>query len=184
MAGNKPYREDFEKRHSVIEGMFQRIISIFRKMPITVAAPISAPATKESLLWAVSKGALLLFLQNEAFSNQGALCRKAVMESLAAPLSSRPIHFTYDPQKAGDAAFRLILAFEPAKDLSAGQLARNEFRPRPASAGLHILLVFAREEEALSWVEGRIGDLSGIDDKAFTALLRQCVRELLGKLPT
>lgn len=162
--------------------MFQRIISIFRKMPVTVAAPVSAPATSESLRWAVSKGALLLRLQNEAFSGQGAFCQQIVMEALAAPLASRPVHFTYDIENAGDSAFRLILAFEPAKDLSAAQLARNEFRPRPSSAGLHILLVFARGEEALSWVEGRIGDFSGLADKAFAALLRQSFREILGKL--
>jgi len=78
----------------------------------------------------------------------------------------------------------LILAFEPAKDLSAGQLARNELRPRPASAGLHILLVFAREDQALTWVEGRIGDFTSVEDKAFAALLRQSMRELLKKLPT
>ena len=164
--------------------MFQRIISIFRKMPITVAAPISAPATSETLLWAVSKGPLLLLLQNEAFSNQGAFCRKAVLEFLAVPLASRPVRVTYDLQDSGDSALRLILAFEPAKDLSAGQLARNEFRPRPASAGLHILLVFAREDQALTWVEGRIGDFTSVEDKAFAALLRQSMRELLKKLPT
>ena len=164
--------------------MFQRIISIFRKMPITIAAPISAPATSESLLWAISKGPLLLLLQNEAFSNQGALCRKAVLEALAAPLASRPVRITYDLQDSGDSALRLILAFEPAKDLSAGQLARNEFRPRPASAGLHVLLVFAREDLALTWVEGRINDFAGLEEPSFAALLRQSMRELLKKLPT
>lgn len=105
------------------------------------------------------------------------------MESLTKPLASRPIRFTYDIEDAGDSAFGLILAFEPAKDLSAAQLARNKFQPRPASTGLHILLVFARGEEALTWVEGRIGDFSGLEDEAFAALLQQCFRELLKGLP-
>lgn len=105
------------------------------------------------------------------------------MEALSIPLARRPLHFTFDERQAGDAAYRLILAFQPAANLSAAQLARGEFRPRPQNDGLSLLLVFAREQEAMTWVEGRVGGDASPGNPAFSKLLRQAFRELLSHLP-
>lgn|GEM_PF-6679524 len=163
--------------------LFKQIISIFRQMPSTVAAPVSAPATGNSLLWAAAKGDLLLFLQNDSFAGSAETCRTAVAEALSIPLARRPLRFTFEASQAGDAAYRLILAFQPAASLSASQLARGEFHPRPPGDGLSLLLVFAHEQEAMTWVEGRVGGDASPDNPAFATLLQQSFRDLLSHLP-
>ena len=92
--------------------------------------------------------------------------------------------FTFDAAKAGDAAYRLILAFNPAPAQSADQLARGSLLENSAATGgLRLLLVLAHKDAALTWVEGRIADCSGPADPAFAALLRQAMRDLLAHLP-
>lgn len=163
--------------------MFSRIITFFTKAPITVAAPVPAPATGESLLWAVSRGALLLSIQNAGFAGDPQSCRDSVFAALRSQLASRPVVFTDDPAQAGDPAYHLILAFAPAAGLSATQLAQGQFRPRPPEPGLHLLLALCHEDQALTWVEGRLGACDGIDDPAFAKLIRQSFRDLLRLLP-
>lgn len=163
--------------------MFNRILSIFRKIPVTITAPVSAPATDASLSWAVAKGALLLYLQNAPPSLSQLEYEKIVLAALEKPLASRPVSFTLDPAQAGDAAYRLILALNPARSLSADQLARGVFHTEDnGKGGLRLLLILAHQEQALTWVEGRLGRCDGAQDPAFATLLRQAMRDLLAHL--
>lgn len=161
--------------------------------PATVT-PYMHPAGSFDFLIAATRGGGPLYLEidGDPFGS-GEDLEGRVIAAMEPALQSRVLSLTTDQAAAEDAAFRLVLVFDPAGG-SGGDGELFEFcasQPSSQPAGgtvdldeaasterIELRAGFCRGDDLLAAVDGWVEDASGADDARFQQLLQQVVRDL------
>lgn len=149
--------------------------------PATVGGTWRSPAAWSSMVYASSEGPLLVQVFGDPFDQGLAAWRAQVAEAMSGRLIGRPLAFTADPQAAPRPNFKVMLAFNPSKALSADDLcAGKPAFTQPETAGkITVLAAFCGGDgKPLATVQGWVAKIEGPADKRLGQLLGQVVRDL------
>ena len=153
--------------------------------PATVT-PYMHPAGSFDFLIAATRdgGPLYLEIDGDPFGT-GEDLEARVIAAMEPALQTRVLTLTTDQDAAEDAAFRLVLVFDPAGDGELFEFCASQPEGGPidvegaASAErIELRAGFCHGDELLAAVDGWVEEASGPDDARFTQLLQQVARDL------
>lgn len=152
--------------------------------PATVSGTWRSPATWSSLVYATSKGPLLVEVHGSPFGDAAPEFRAALAAAMTDKVFGRPTAFTADPQAAPQPRYRVVLAFNPPADTDAHALCRGEVATAAAPAErITVQGAFCDGTTLLASVQGWVAKVQGRDDRRFLQLIAQLTRELFGSPP-
>ncbi|WGF89970.1 hypothetical protein [Marinivivus vitaminiproducens] len=137
------------------------------------------PDLRSRITWARGKGPILVEVAGTPFAGLGeAAVAKRVLDLLDGVPAGLAITWTGDPAEAGDPAYRLRLVFNPQGGDSAavcGETAGGV----AADGGVRLLAGFCESGRTLIFTRGRLGRVTGPDDRRFAELVRLTARGLM-----
>lgn len=151
--------------------------------PATVPGSYRSPAAASVLVYATSRGPMLIEVHGDPFGLGPALFRTLVAQAMSGATPARPFRFTADPADAPARKVRVVVAFDPtpvlsAADLCAGQVASAA--PGRPGERVALLAALCDGDQVLASVSGWVAKVDGPDDRRFRQLLTQAARELAG----
>lgn len=152
--------------------------------PATVAGTWRSPAAWSSMIYATSKGPLLIEVHGDPFGQDAAGFRTQLAEAMTNQIFGRPTAFTADPERAPEPRYRVVLAFNAPDSTDARQLCTG--RVATAAKGgerVAVLGAFCDGGTLLASVTGWVAKVDSPGDKRFRQLMGQVVRDLFGNPP-
>lgn len=149
--------------------------------PATLAGTWRSPATWSSMVYATTKGPMLIEVHGSPFGDPAAEFRAALAAAMTNKVFGRPTAFTPTPEQAPQPRYRVVLAFNPPPDTDARALC--EGRVATAIGPVEKITVqgaFCDGTTLLASVQGWVAKASGRDDPRFLQLIEQITRELFG----
>ncbi|MGE5477254.1 MAG: hypothetical protein ACM3Q1_11405 [Bacteroidales bacterium] len=155
--------------------------------PATIAGTWRSPAAWSSLVYATSKGPLLIEVHGAPFAEAPAEFRTTLAMMMTNRVFGRPTAFTADPAVAPQPRYRVVLAFNPApatdaRDLCQGTVAVSADAVAE-NARLTVQAAFCDGATVLASIQGWVAKVGGSKDRRFVQLMEQLTRELFGSPP-
>jgi hypothetical protein len=152
--------------------------------PATVAGTWRSPAAWSSMIYATSKGPMLIEVHGDPFGQDAAGFRAQLAAAMTNQLMGRATAFTADPALAPEPRYRVVLAFNAPDNADAHHLCQG----RVATAAVPwekvtVLGAFCDGGTLLASVRGWVVKVDGPGDKRFRQLMGQVVRDLFGNPP-
>lgn len=143
-----------------------------------------SPAAWSTMIYASAQGPLLLVVHGDPFGQDALGFRNRVAAAMTNQLIGRPLAFTIDPQAAPQARYRVVLAFNPPDDTNPRSLCDGSVATAAAPRDrLTVHGAFCDGPDLLASVTGWVTGVKGDDERRFTQLLGQTVRDLFGNPP-
>ncbi|MBC7952037.1 MAG: hypothetical protein H7Z12_09510 [Rhodospirillaceae bacterium] len=149
--------------------------------PATVAGTWRSPAAWSSMIYATSKGPMLIEVHGDPFGLDAAGFRSQLAQVMTNQIMGRATAFTADPEAAPQPRYRVVLAFNAPDTADARHLCEGRIATAIApSEKVTVLGAFCDGGTLLASVRGWVVKVDGPDDKRFRQLISQVVRDLFG----
>lgn len=149
--------------------------------PATVAGTWRSPATWSSMIYATSKGPMLIEVHGDPFGQNAADFRGQLAQAMTDKVMGRATAFTADPALAPQPRYRVVLAFNAPGNTDARHLCEGRVATAAVpSEKITVLGAFCDGESLLASVRGWVVKVDGPGDKRFRQLIAQVVRDLFG----
>lgn len=152
--------------------------------PATVAGTWRSPAAWSSMIYATSKGPMLIEVHGDPFGQNAADFRAQLAEVMTNKIMGRATAFTADPALAPQPRYRVVLAFNAPDNADARHLCEGSVATAAApSEKVTVLGAFCDGGTLLASVRGWVVKVDGPGDTRFRQLMAQVVRDLFGNAP-
>lgn len=152
--------------------------------PATVGGTWRSPAAWSSMIYATSKGPMLIEVHGNPFGQDATGFRTELAEAMTNQIFGRPTAFTADVGQAPQPRYRVVLAFNAPDSTDARQLCEGPVATAAIGGErVTVLGAFCDGATLLASVKGWVAKVDGSGDKRFRQLMGQVVRDMFGNPP-